>query len=77
MNRWLGRNAERCLRDLTERRICLLAVCRRCSNRTLLFPSDLAARLGPAYPVKEVMRRLACSRCGARAHQVRVDEVSR
>lgn len=66
--RQLGRDlsdgeARRTLADLMKSRIVLIAICRRCKNRRLLFPGHLIAR-GESLTVADLRPRLRCSRCG-------------
>jgi hypothetical protein len=54
----------RTLHDLAKAKLALVAVCQRC--RHLLFPFDLAERLGARFPVAELAPRLRCTDCRAR-----------
>lgn len=52
--------ARRTLGDLMERKMALVAICRRCKHRRLLFPAALAEQVGAAFKVVELQRRLRC-----------------
>jgi hypothetical protein len=41
----------------------LVAICRRCKHRRLLFPAGLAERLGKTFTVVELRKRLRCGGC--------------
>jgi hypothetical protein len=62
-----AREAEgrRTLRDLVQRKTALVAICRRCKHRRLLFPASLAARLGETFKVADLRKRLRCGGCRA------------
>jgi hypothetical protein len=53
----------RTLADLLERKTALVAICRRCKHRRLLLPRVLAERLGEAFKVAELQKRLRCEAC--------------
>ena len=55
----------RTLRDLARAKLALVAVCQRCRHRQLLFPLDLAERLGAGFLVAELAPRLRCTECKA------------
>jgi hypothetical protein len=55
----------RTLQDLAMAKLALVAVCQRCRHRKLLFPLDLAERLGASFPVDQVPPRLRCTECRA------------
>jgi hypothetical protein len=55
----------RTLRDLARAKFALVAVCQRCRHRQLLFPLDLAERLGPSFLVADLAPRLRCTECKA------------
>jgi hypothetical protein len=55
----------RTLRDLARAKLALVAVCQRCRHRHLLFPLDLAERLGANFLVAELSPRLRCTECKA------------
>jgi hypothetical protein len=55
----------RTVRDLARAKLALIAVCQRCRHRQLLFPLDLAERLGATFLVAELAPRLRCTDCKA------------
>jgi hypothetical protein len=58
-----GAEERRTLGDLIQRKTALVAICRRCNNRRLLFPVAIAERLGAGFKVIELRKRLRCGRC--------------
>ena len=69
--------SSRSLSQLAAARVSLMAYCRRCKHRALLYPAALAEKLGPERKATEVARRLKCSECGSRGETLRVTEVER
>ena len=55
----------RTIRDLARAKLALVTVCQRCRHRHLLFPLDLAERLGPDFLVADLAPRLRCTDCKA------------
>jgi hypothetical protein len=55
--------ARRTLGELIQRKTALIAICRRCKHRRLLFPSALAAQLGATFKVIDLRKRLRCGAC--------------
>jgi hypothetical protein len=55
----------RTIRDLARAKLALVAVCQRCRHRHLLFPLDLAERVGADFLVAELAPRLRCTACKA------------
>jgi hypothetical protein len=53
------------LLDLARAKLALVAVCQRRRHRQLLFPLDLAERLGANFLVAELAPRLRCTDCKA------------
>ena len=53
----------RTLRDLVQRKTALVAICRRCKHRRLLFPAALAHQLGETFRVIDLRKRLRCGGC--------------
>jgi hypothetical protein len=51
------------LGDLIARKTALIAICRRCKHRRLLFPPKLAGALGEGTKVIDVQKRLRCGNC--------------
>lgn len=63
-NRYLrDAEARRTLGDLMKSKTALVASCRRCKHRRLLFPASLAERLGASFKVVELTKRLRCVGC--------------
>ena len=56
--------ARKTLADLIGRKAALVAICRRCKHRRLLFPASLANQLGEGFRVAELGKRLKCQNCG-------------
>jgi DNA-directed RNA polymerase subunit RPC12/RpoP len=44
----------------------LVAVCRRCKHRRLLYPANLIPQFGEDFPAIELRERLRCSGCRGR-----------
>jgi len=57
--------ARKTLGSLITRKAALVAVCRRCKHRRVLFPANLASRLGEDFKVVALGKRLKCQKCGA------------
>jgi type II secretory pathway component PulJ len=55
--------ARRTLGDLIKRKTALVAICRRCKHRRLLFPAALAETLGEESKVIDLQKRLRCGGC--------------
>jgi hypothetical protein len=55
--------ARKKLGDLIARKTALIAICRRCKHRRLLFPAKLAGELGEGTKVVDVQKRLRCGNC--------------
>jgi hypothetical protein len=63
-NRYLREaEARKTLGDLISRKTALIAICRRCKHRRLLFPAKLAGELGKGTKVVDVEKRLRCGNC--------------
>jgi len=63
-NRYLRESeARRTLGDLINRKTALVAICRRCKHRRLLFPPALAGQLGATFKVMDLRPRLRCGNC--------------
>jgi hypothetical protein len=63
-NRYLREaQARRTLGDLINRKTALIAICRKCKHRRLLFPAVLAMQLGETFNVVDVQPRLRCGGC--------------
>jgi DNA-directed RNA polymerase subunit RPC12/RpoP len=68
--------ARKTLADLISRKAALVAICRHCKHRRLLFPPSLATHLGEDFRVAELGKRLRCQNCG-RAGAANVHESTR
>jgi hypothetical protein len=55
--------ARRTLGDLMRRKTTLVAICRRCKHRKLLFPATLAEQVGEGFKVIDLRKRLRCGGC--------------
>jgi len=53
----------RTLGDLIRRETALVAICRRCKHRRLLFPGGLAQQFGETFKVMDLRKRLRCGGC--------------
>ncbi|MDX2202093.1 MAG: hypothetical protein NW223_05040 [Hyphomicrobiaceae bacterium] len=51
------------LGQLIDDKAALVAVCRRCKHRRLLFPARLAERLGRQFLAIDLRPRLRCTQC--------------
>ena len=60
------RGNERTLGELVATKMALVAVCRRCKHRRVLYPVNLIARYGEHFPAIELRSRLRCSSCQGR-----------
>ena len=56
----------RTLGQLVQSKIALVAVCRRCKHRRLLFPANLIDGFGENFPAIELRARLRCTQCRGR-----------
>ena len=50
---------------MARAKLALVAVCKRCRHRQLLFPLDLAERLGADFLVDQLPQHLRCTDCRA------------
>jgi hypothetical protein len=57
----------RTLGQLIEAKMALVAVCRRCKHRRVLFPANLIDRFGADCPSIEVRQHLRCTACRYRS----------
>ena len=55
----------RTIRNIAREKLALVAVCQRCRHRHLLFPLDLAERLGANFLIADLAPRLRCTECKA------------
>jgi hypothetical protein len=60
------RGAGRTLGELVAANISLVAVCRRCKHRRVLYPANLIARFREDCPAIKLRGRLRCSSCRVR-----------
>ena len=56
----------RTLGELVRAKMALVAVCRRCKHRRVLYPANLIPRFGETCPAIELRTRLRCSGCRGR-----------
>lgn len=63
----LDAGLRRTLGELAARKIELVAVCRRCKHRRVLFTANLIARCGEGFPAIKLRDRLRCSNCRGRS----------
>ena len=61
------RNKGKTLGQLMDEKAALVAVCKQCKHRKLLYPAQFAAMLGRHYQAIDLRTRLRCSRCHCRA----------
>jgi hypothetical protein len=54
------------IQDLARAKLPLVAVCQRCGHRHLLFPLDLAERLGADFLIADLAPHLRCTGCQTR-----------
>lgn len=54
---------QRTLSELARLKMALVAVCRRCKHRRLLYPAALAYQLGKDFKVIDLRHRLRCAGC--------------
>ena len=67
--------AGRTLGQLVSAKMALVAVCRRCKHRRLLFPANYIARFGEDFPAIELRKHMRCTGC--RGSMVNLHESSR
>jgi len=53
----------RTLGDMLRAKMALVAVCRRCKHRRVLYPANLIARFGEDCPAIALRDRLRCTNC--------------
>jgi hypothetical protein len=59
-------SSARTLGQLVTRKMTLVAVCRRCNHRRVLYPARLIERFGADCPATHLQERLRCGRCRGR-----------
>ena len=62
----------RSLGELVHAKMALVAICRRCKHRRVLFPANYIARFGHEYPAIELRKHLRCTECRGRGKPARV-----
>jgi hypothetical protein len=65
-NRYARETGGRTLGQLIHSKMALVAICRRCKHRRVLFPANYIERFGEDYPAIELPKHLRCSSCHAR-----------
>jgi hypothetical protein len=58
--------AGRTLGELVQAKMALVAVCRRCKHRRVLYPVNLIPRFGETCPAIELRQLLRCGACRGR-----------
>jgi len=56
----------RTLGQLVLAKMALVAVCRRCKHRRVLYPANFIDRFGEDLPAIEIRKHLRCSSCRGR-----------
>jgi hypothetical protein len=65
-NRYAREAVGRTLGELADAKMALVAVCRRCKHRRVLFTGNLIARYGENFPALKLREHLRCSSCRSR-----------
>ena len=60
------RHVGRTLGQMTLAKMALVAICRRCKHRRVLYPADFISRYGENFPVIELRKHLRCTSCRGR-----------
>ena len=58
--------ASRTLGQMVRAKMALVAVCRRCKHRRVIYPANLIPQFGEGFPAIELRERLRCSGCRGR-----------
>ena len=67
-NRYARERGEgKTLGELVRAKMALVAICRRCKHRRIIYPANLIPRFGEDYPAIELRVRLRCTGCRARS----------
>ena len=67
-NRYARENgAGRTLGQMAQAKMALVAICRRCKHRRVLYPAHLIAQFGEHFPAIELRQKLRCSNCRYRS----------
>jgi len=61
-----AREIGRTLGQLVNEKMALVAICRRCKHRRVLFPANYISRFGENFPAIGLRDRLRCSSCRGR-----------
>ena len=56
----------RTLGQLAAVKMALVAVCRRCKHRRVLYPANLIPLYGENFPATELRQRMRCTSCRGR-----------
>jgi hypothetical protein len=56
----------RTLAQLVTAKMALVAVCRRCKHRRVLYPANLIPTYGENFPAIELRQRMRCTGCRGR-----------
>ena len=56
----------RTLGQLVLAKMALVAVCRRCKHRRVLYPANFITRFGENFPAIELRKHLRCAGCWGR-----------
>jgi hypothetical protein len=56
----------RTLGQLVLAKMALVAVCRRCKHRRVLYPANFITRFGENFPAIELRKHLRCAGCRGR-----------
>jgi hypothetical protein len=48
---------------MVRAKMALVAVCRRCKHRRVLYPANLIPRYGEDFPAIELRTRMRCTSC--------------
>ena len=62
-----ARERPRTLGELLEAKMALVAICRRCKHRSVLYPANLIPRFGANCPSIGIREALRCSKCRYRS----------
>jgi hypothetical protein len=65
------------LEDMGNDKLALSVRCLCCRNKAVLLPMSLAMRVGTAYPLEALYRRLVCKRCRGRGDYLDISLVGR
>jgi len=56
----------RTLGQMVRAKMALVAVCRRCKHRRVLYPANLVPLYGDDFPAIKLRQRMRCTTCGGR-----------